>query len=120
MHEFSTMQSIVDIAIEEAEKHGLKEVNEVEICIGELTMLSPEQLRFCFDILKRGVLKKAKLKIEIIKSRVKCRECGYEGEIDYLDEVDHLFPLLFCPKCKGEIEIINGKECYIKKLSGEK
>ena len=60
------------------------------------------------------------MKIEIIKSRVKCKECGYEGKIDYLDEVDHLFPLLFCPECKGEIEIISGKECYIKKLTGKK
>lgn len=120
MHEFSTMQSIVNIALEEASKHGLKKIKKVEICVGELTMLSPEQLKFCFDILKRGTLKDAELKIEVIKSRIRCKECGYEGGVNYLDELDHLFPLLFCPRCRGDVEIIRGKECYIKKLSGEK
>ena len=120
MHEFSTMQSIVDIAMREASKHGLKEVKKIEICIGELTMLSPEQLRFCFDVLKRGILKNAELKIDVVKSRIRCKRCGYEGGVDYLDDLDHLFPLVFCPKCRGDVEIINGKECYIKRLVGEK
>ena len=49
---------------------------------------------------------------------IKCASCGYEGGLNYEDDpVYHvLIPTLRCPKCKGLVEIIGGKECTIKKV----
>ncbi len=121
MHEFSTMQQIVGAIIEEANKYKAKEVSKVVLQIGELTFLGEEQLRFAFDILKEGtIMQNAELVIEKIKAEVRC-ECGYQGSIEYgLKEEFHLmFPILKCPKCGNEVEIVRGRECLVKSVEME-
>ncbi len=121
MHEFSTMQQIVYAIIEEARRYKAKEVSRVILQIGELTFLGEEQLKFAFDILKEDtIMENAELVIEKIKAEVRC-ECGYQGGIEYgLKEEFHLmFPILKCPRCGKEVEIIRGRECLIKSVEME-
>ena len=92
MHEFSTMQSIVETIVEEAKKIGAKKVTKVYLEIGELTFLGDEQMRFAFDILKeKTIMEDAELILKKIKARIRCK-CGYEGEIRYSEknEFHHL------------------------------
>ncbi|APC09244.1 hydrogenase nickel incorporation protein HypA [Moorella thermoacetica] len=44
MHERSIMQSILDIVMEKATRHGLKKVKEINIVIGVLSGVEPEAL----------------------------------------------------------------------------
>jgi len=121
MHEFATMQQIVYAILEEAKKHNAKEISKVILQVGELTFLGEEQLKFAFDILKEGtIMENAELFIEKIKAEVKC-ECGYSGGIEYgLKEEFHIaFPILKCPLCGKEVEIIRGRECLIKSVEME-
>ncbi len=121
MHEFATMQQIIYAILEEAKKCNAKEVSKVFLEIGELTFLGEEQLKFAFDILKEEtILENAELIIEKVKAKIKC-ECGYEGGIEYgLKEEFHIaFPILKCPVCGGDVEIIKGRECLIKKVEME-
>jgi len=121
MHEFSTMQAIVNAILEEAKKYKAKEISKVVLQIGELTFLGEEQMKFAFDILKEGtLLEKAELLIEKVQARVRCK-CGYKGSIDYgMKEEFHItIPILKCPKCGSEVEIIKGRECLIKKVEME-
>ena len=115
------MQSIIEAVIAEGKKHSAKEINKVFLEIGELTFLEEEQLRFAFDILKEGtILEKAELIIKKIETKVKC-QCGYEGKIEYglKDDFHIMFPILRCPKCGGNVEILKGRECLIKKVEME-
>jgi hydrogenase nickel incorporation protein HypA/HybF len=119
MHEFSIITQIVNLILEEAEKHNAKQVNEVHLVIGKLTFLGLEQVRFAYDLLvKNTILEDSKLTIEEKDGVVKCNNCGYTGDLKYVDNpVYHVpAPTLTCPKCEDLVTIVGGKECTIKNI----
>ncbi len=121
MHEFSTMQNILNTILDEAYKYKAKKINKIVIEIGELTFLAEEQLKFAFEILKEGtIFENAELIIKKLDAKIRCK-CGYEGKVKYAIKEDfHLyFPILKCPICGGEVEIIKGRECLVKKVEME-
>lgn len=121
MHEFSTMQQIVAAILDEARRHHATAIHRVSLEIGELTFLGEEQLRFAFQILTEGtILAHAELLIKRVATTVRC-SCGYQGGVDYgLKEEFHLsFPLLKCPRCGGDVDILSGRECAIKRVEME-
>ena len=121
MHEFSTMQEIVYTILNEAKKYNARGVSKVILEIGELTFLGEEQLKFAFNILKEGtIMENADIVIKKVRAKIRCN-CGYEGDVEYgLKEEFHIiFPILKCPVCGGEVEIVKGRECLIKKVEME-
>ena len=121
MHEFSTMQGIVSAIREEGRKHNAKAITKVWLEIGELTFLGEEQLRFAFDVLTEGTeMEGAELIIQKVEPKVRC-ECGYEGKVNYDEKEEfHIqFPILRCPVCGNNVEIVSGKECLIKNIEIE-
>ncbi len=115
------MQSMVEMILSMAEAKGAVKVLSVSLRVGELTFLNPEQLRFAFEVLTEGTIAQgASLLIESVKPAVRCRRCGYEGEVDYRGEEVHL-PLVVplsvkCPKCGGDVELIAGRECTLTSI----
>ncbi|ENN96341.1 hydrogenase nickel insertion protein HypA [Methanocaldococcus villosus KIN24-T80] len=118
MHELSLANSILDAilsAIESEEKKGrkVKKVKEIYLEIGELVFVNVEQLKFAFEVISEGTAcEGAKVNIEILKSKCRCVNCGYEGEPKIVDDF-----IISCPKCGGfRLEIIGGKELNIKNV----
>lgn len=129
MHEFSTAQMILDTVLTVARGHLAVKILQVNLEIGELTLLNPEQLKFSFDILTKGTKAEgAHLKIRRCKAKMRCETCGYEGAIRNEDTEDYHLSLIFvlqCPKCGGtKTQVIGGKDCNIRsikvKTSGER
>ena len=121
MHEFSTMQNIVEVILEEGKNHNAKKILRVTLKIGELTFLGPDQLRFSFDVLTKGtIMENADLLITKIQPQVKC-DCGYSGATEYDKTLElHLsVPLLKCPRCGNSIEIVKGRECIVSDIQME-
>lgn len=119
MHELSMTTSIVEKVLEEAKKRGAKRVEEVQLVIGKLTFLGIEQVRFSYDLLiKDTIMEGSRLVIEEREPLVRCSGCGYEGPLQYVNEPQfHIaLPSFQCPRCAGEIEIIEGRECLIKSI----
>lgn len=122
MHEFSTMQHIVEVILSEAQKHHPEKITRVNLKIGELTFLGIEQLRFAFQVLSRGtLLENAELTIDNVKPMIRCTTCGYNGDTDYDERPDMHFmiPLLKCPRCGKDIEIVKGRECTVTNIEME-
>lgn len=122
MHEYSIVSQIVQTLMAEAEKNELKSISKVTLDVGDLTFLGEEQLRFCYQVLtKDNFLKNSELIIETITPEVKCTKCGYIGEIEYLekDEFHFRLPKFDCPKCNSKVEIVKGKDCTIREITGE-
>jgi hydrogenase nickel incorporation protein HypA/HybF len=106
VHELSFAQAILDSVMKVAEQHGAKRVKTVCVAIGDLLMLNPEQLRFCFDIVTKGTIaENAKLEIEIVKAKIRCTFCGKEFD-EYIGICD----------CGGIISVEGGKEMILKRL----
>ncbi len=118
MHEVSVVTSIVDAVIAELSKYDIKRVNSVFIDVGVLTNLGDEQMQFAYEIVTRGtILEGSELVIEHIPVEVRCDSCGYEGPVEYLADPDyesHNVPILSCPECSGDIQVVRGMECTVR------
>ena len=122
MHEFSVMNQIVNAVLHEVKNHNVKSVDEVYLEIGELTFLGHEQMRFAYQILtEKNILKGSKIIISEKKAKIKCSQCDYNGKIKY--EYDPSFhfslPTFTCPKCNNPVDIVEGKECIIRRMVAE-
>ena len=114
------MAQVVDVILEEANKHNTIGVKEVHLEIGELTFLGREQMEFAYEVLSQNsILERSKLIIEEKRAMISCNSCGYEGGTDYQPFVKSLhmsFPRLSCPKCGSPTNIVGGNECMIRNI----
>ncbi len=104
MHEMAITQSILDICKEEMVSHQASRLLKVRLRVGELTVIEPSSLCFCFEVLTKGTeLEGAVLQIERVPIKALCSQCKSKFEVLNLT--------LLCPFCGSkEIEIISGKE----------
>ncbi|MHA1771376.1 MAG: hydrogenase maturation nickel metallochaperone HypA [Candidatus Thorarchaeota archaeon] len=124
MHEFSAAMSIVETALQAAEEHQATRVMRVNVDVGEFTFLVFEQLIFNFEIAsKNTILEGAELKLHTIRGRLRCSECGFEGETQpdpTLPPEIAVFAPMKCPKCgSAATEITGGKEFFITDIEAE-
>jgi hydrogenase nickel incorporation protein HypA/HybF len=110
MHEAGIAQSILDIVIEAAIKHGAIAVRSVNIVVGRLSAVDNHALTTAFDVAKEGTIaENADLYIENIPIVGKCNECGFECEYG-----EYFFQ---CKKCGSlNVNIIHGEELSIKDI----
>ncbi len=124
MHEFSAACSIVDAAVTAAEQHKATKVTVVNVEIGEFTFLIPEQLVFNFEIAsKKTIVEGATLNLRIVKGRVECQKCGFEGEANIETELPSqiaMFAPMQCPECgSSDTSITGGKDFVITNIEAE-
>lgn len=137
MHEWALAESILTAAVEESDKGKLKRITEIKIGLGELQQIEQDIFEFALDeIIKfqADKLKDVKIKLETIKSTLKCKNCNHtwsfsdmkkkisedEGEaIHFIPEV--AFVHARCPKCGSpDFEITSGRGVSITQIKGEK
>jgi hydrogenase nickel incorporation protein HypA/HybF len=109
----------VESVLGEAKERKGKKVVQVDLVIGSLTFLNPDQVRFWYKMLvKDTIMEGSKLVIKKQDGTVHCDKCGYNGGFQCLnDSAFHIpIPTLECPRCNGTVRIVNGKECIIKSL----
>ena len=113
MHEMSIAQNIVDIVVNEADKHEVGRVLTVHLRVGELSAVVPSSLLFCWDLVTRGTLVEgAVLTVEEVPVRARCRDCGREFRVE-----NHRF---VCPACAGlRVEMISGRELSVQEIEVE-
>jgi len=113
MHEIGIAEDLSKIVIDVAMERGVSKVTKVYIRFGELVQIVPEIFEFAFrEAVRDSVAHEALLDIEIVPVRMKCIECGTGFRVE-----DNNFK---CTKCgSADLEIINGKELFIKSMEGE-
>ena len=120
MHELSISQSIAKTVLEKASEQKAENILSVEIEIGELTFLNPEQVEFWLEeIFKKTPAKDAKIQIRKINSQMKCQDCQWQGKINARD--DPFYHTYFftsrCPQCgSSSLKIKRGRECLVRKI----
>lgn len=114
MHEYPITQSIINIALEEAERNKAKKINEIRIKVGELSGCVPECIQHYFDIMSKGsIVEGAILKIEKLPIKLKCSDCGFEVPIKQVEENK-------CPSClSNNTKMAGGNEFYIDSMEVE-
>lgn len=113
MHEYAVTQSIIKMAVDEANKADASKILEIRLVIGDLSTIIDDSVQMYFDVMSEDTIAQgAKLIFKRIKAEFKCRECG---------EVFIKPPIGFdCPKCGGLGTPTGvGKEFYIDSIEVE-
>jgi len=120
LHEFSVSQAIANLVLEESRKREAKRVLLVEVEIGELSLLNPEQVEFWLRLaFEHTPASEAELRLEVVKLEIVCERCGYRGGLSFKDDPVYHFltPAFRCPRCDSpEIVIRKGRGCRVRKI----
>jgi len=113
MHELSIVANLFEILDEQAKEKEAKKIITVKLKVGKLSGVVPEFLETAFDVYKKETIaESAKLKIEEVPLRVKCRRCSAEIVKD-----DFIF---VCSSCGSrELETLSGAELLLEKIEME-
>ena len=113
MHEQSIVESLLSIAIENAEKAQASRILRIYLVVGELSGVVEESVDFYFSFLKRDTIAAdASIFYNRIPAQLHCRKCDKVFTPENLD--------YRCPDCKETtIEIVGGRELYIDSLEVE-
>lgn len=113
MHEIKIAKELSGIVLEVASREKLSKVTRVNISFGQMIQIVPDIFDFAFrETVKCTIADDAEVSVEIIPVRLCCRNCRNEFIPD-----GYIF---LCSKCdSSEIDIINGKEIFVKSIEGE-
>ena len=111
MHELSIAISIVDLAAEEAERHGCVRIDAVHLKLGDMSGVAPESLLFSYDLACEGTpLEGSSLVIEEVPVMVYCPACRIETNPPSIQS-------LCCPVCETPTpQVTRGKEIEVVAL----
>ncbi|MCI2047091.1 MAG: hydrogenase maturation nickel metallochaperone HypA [Faecalibacterium sp.] len=113
MHEMAITQSILDIVLSAGKDAGAQHVRAIRLKTGAYSDVVPSLVQECFDLLARGsIAEHAVLHFEALPLIVRCRGCGWQGEI----EKRHIA----CKACGGQdLEMLSGREFYVDSIEAE-
>ncbi|MHB0868544.1 MAG: hydrogenase maturation nickel metallochaperone HypA [Chloroflexota bacterium] len=113
MHELSITQSILQIAIDEAQRTEASQIKVIRLKVGALMDIAPESVQFYLDALTPGTVAEG-VRLEVIPVPVgaTCTQCGHSFLVEDYD--------LSCSGCGGTGKITQGRELLVDSLEVER
>jgi hydrogenase nickel incorporation protein HypA/HybF len=113
LHELGIATHIARVVGGVVDEHEATRVGEIVVEVGMLAGVDEESLDFCFTALAKGTkLEGARLKMERLVPRAKCRRCGAEYEISIDD--------FRCKACgSGDFDLDGGSDICVKQVEVE-
>jgi hydrogenase nickel incorporation protein HypA/HybF len=113
MHEMSLTEGVLRVLEEQAVAQNFSRVRTLWLEIGELSMVDPDALQFCFQAIRAGTLAEgARMEIIRVPGQALCMDCGKQVHLKER--------YASCPECGGEtLQISGGNEMRIKELEVE-
>ena len=111
MHEMSLAVSIVNIAVQTAEKNQAKKINAISVEVGALAGVMRDALEFCFtEAVKNTMAENASLEYIHIPASATCEHCGQQFETDERASQ--------CPECSNMVfQLSGGTEFRVKNIN---
>ena len=112
MHEMSIAVELLGQLQTVAAANGLETIETVALAAGALRAIVPEALDIAFECVAAGTCAEgARLSLEIVQPRGRCRECGREFGL----EID----TFACPHCnRADVELIAGNDIILASVTG--
>lgn len=113
MHELAITESILRIAVDEAQKHGANKVLSIRIKVGDFSGVVPQLIQEYYNIVSKATAAEgAELIIDRVPVTIKCLDCGKECIIDRAK--------IKCPGCGSiNIKMVTGREFYVDSMEVE-
>ena len=115
MHEYSIVQSLLDVIEENAKKHNATKVKKVVVKIGVLSGVEPHLLEMAFNTFKeKTICHDAVFEMIIQPIVAKCKDC------EYINNYPKNQIFFECENCGGvELEVLDGEEMLLLNLELE-
>ncbi len=113
MHELSIVESLLNLALQNAEKAHARKIVSIRLVVGDYTGVMEDAVNLYFGFLSKDTIAAgARIQYTHVTGQLRCRDC------------DLLFPLqhrnYVCPECEGKrVEIVGGRELYIENMEIE-
>lgn len=120
MHEYSIARELIDTLTDQVDEDKLARTKKIHLKLGELRVISKESLSQAFKLVTEDtILDGAVLEFEDVSLEAKCKECGFEGKVNYDNNLSLHFsvPVLSCPECGSSVEIVSGNDLSVKSLT---
>ena len=108
MHEIRVVRSMVKTVTDFTGQNDIKEVAEIVLDIGELSLVIPKYVEDIYPVVVGDTwLKDTKLVINVIPGMTECDECN-----ELFNVIEH-----YCPNCGSfEKTILSGKDFLIREI----
>jgi hydrogenase nickel incorporation protein HypA/HybF len=94
MHESSLARQVLAAVLDRARREGATRIRAIRGWIAETEALSPESVRFHFDLLAKGTpAEGAELTLALLHVSARCGACGFVYAPDH--------HVLLCPECSS-------------------
>lgn len=113
MHELSVTESLLQIALQHAEKADARRVTDLYIVIGDLASMVDDSIQFYWEMIAKGTIaEQATLHFRRIPAELQCLTCSEKYHPTDRE--------LACPKCGGiNTKIIAGEEFALESIDVE-
>ena len=133
MHEWALAEAVVEAALQEAGKDGLKEITGIKVTLGELQQIERDVFGFALEEIVRQsgpLASKATIDLSIETALFRCRPCAREWDfagsglsaeeaesVHFIPEVAHVF--MRCPGCGSpDFEVARGRGVWVSSIDG--
>ncbi len=110
MHEFSVVQSLLDLIEKNAYENNAKAVSKVVVKIGKMSGIEPHLLKIAFDTFKeKTICENAELEMIIQDVIARCEDCNKDFTVE-----NNKF---ICPFCNSyNLKILDGEDMYLLQI----
>lgn len=110
MHELAITESILNIALQYAQKANASRVTEINLLIGDLSSILDDSISFYWEIISRDTIcAQSTLHFTRIPGHLKCNDCSIEYDLE-----SELIP---CPQCSSSnVTILKGNEFRVDSI----
>jgi hydrogenase nickel incorporation protein HypA/HybF len=110
MHELAVTQSILELALKNANQAHATEVTDINLVIGKLSSIVDDSVQFYWELIaKDTICEKAILHFERIPAKLRCQDCSTEYTLDA--------DLIPCPNCgSNRVTILTGNEFRVESI----
>ena len=111
MHEIGIVRQLLRTVTAFARENSVREIHEVVVDCGELSLVIPEYLEELYPVVVKGsILENARLTIQMVPGLAECDDCD-----EIFNVVEHRG---FCPNCGSfRKTVLSGKDFTIREIT---
>lgn len=113
MHEMAITQSVLDIALDHAQRVGATRITDLNLLIGQFSSIVDDSVQFYWDIISKGTpAEGAQLHFQRVPAKMTCLDCGESYVLTG--------GLQACPACDGfNVRVSGGEEFRLESIEVE-
>ena len=110
MHEIGIVRQILRTVTEFAEENDLRDIREIVVDCGELSLVIPEYLQEVYPAVVKGtILNDAVLTVNVIPGMAECSDCD-----EIFDVIEHKG---ICPSCGSQDKtVLSGRDLSVREI----